>query len=215
MLTPRPGTTLIACEQCEQLVRSPAGHGHAAACPRCQTPLHRRKPDSINRTWALILTAIILYIPANLLPVLTVISFGQGAPSTIVGGVIELMHAGMMPVAVLVFFASILVPVLKLMGLIFLVLSVQLRWTERLRDRTRLFRIIEGIGRWSMVDVFMTGILAALVALGNLATIVPGAGAVAFCGVVIVTIFAAMSFDPRLMWDAKNERGNGAGPLRV
>ena len=126
--TPRPGTTLIACEQCEQLVRSPAGHGHAAALPALrQTPLHRRKPDSINRTWALILTAIILYIPANLLPVLTVISFGQGAPSTIVGGVIELMHAGMMPVAVLVFFASILVPVLKLIGLVFLVLSVQLR----------------------------------------------------------------------------------------
>ena len=215
VLAPQPGTTLIACEQCDQLARVPADHAHAAPCPRCQSPLHRRKPDSINRTWALILTATILYIPANLLPVLTVISFGRGAPSTIVGGVIELIHADMMPVALLVFFASIVVPVLKLMGLVFLVASVQLRWTSRLRDRTKLYRIIEGIGRWSMVDVFMTGILAALVALGNLATIAPGAGAVAFCAVVIVTILASMSFDPRLMWDARNERERTSGPLRV
>ena len=146
---------------------------------------------------------------------LTVISFGQGAPSTIVGGVIELVQAGMLPVAVLVFFASILVPVLKLIGLVFLLVSIRRRWVTRLGDRTRLYRIIEGIGRWSMVDVFMTGILAALVALGNLATITAGAGAIAFCGVVIVTIFASMSFDSRIMWDVADERNNRPGPLRV
>jgi paraquat-inducible protein A len=144
-----------------------------------------------------------------------VISFGQGAPSTIVGGVIELVQAGMLPVAVLVFFASILVPVLKLIGLVFLLVSIRRRWVTRLGDRTRLYRIIEGIGRWSMVDVFMTGILAALVALGNLATITAGAGAIAFCGVVIVTIFASMSFDSRIMWDVADERNNRPGPLRV
>ena len=215
VLAPRPGTVLLACEACDQVVRAEAAHLHGLECPRCGEALHRRKPDSLNRTWALALTAMILYIPANLLPVLTVISFGQGAPSTIVGGVIELAQAGMLPVALLVFFASIAVPVMKLLALVYLLISVHRRSTARLRDRTRLYRIVEGIGRWSMVDVFMTGILAALVALGNLATISPGPGAVAFCGVVIVTMFAAMAFDPRLMWDIADGRDDGRRPLRV
>lgn len=215
VLEARPGTVLVACETCDQVVRVDAVHSHGEPCPRCGSELHRRKPDSITRTWALVLTAAILYIPANLLPVLTVISFGQGAPSTIVGGVIELVQAGMLPVAVLVFFASILVPVLKLIGLVFLLVSIRRRWVTRLGDRTRLYRIIEGIGRWSMVDVFMTGILAALVALGNLATITAGAGAIAFCGVVIVTIIASMSFDSRIMWDVADERTDRPSALRV
>ncbi|HEX6010561.1 MAG TPA: paraquat-inducible protein A [Geminicoccaceae bacterium] len=206
---------MLACEQCDQVVRARVAHAHGPDCPRCGTAIHRRKPDSLNRTWALLLTAAILYIPANILPVLTVISFGRGAPSTIVGGVIELGHAGMLPVALLVFFASILVPVLKLLALALLLVSIHQGWTTHRRDRTRLYRIIEGIGRWSMVDVFMTGILAALVALGNLATITAGAGAIAFCAVVIVTIFASMSFDPRLMWDGPDERSVGSQPLRV
>ena len=215
VLEPQPGTVLVSCEQCEQVVRVPGDELHGLQCPRCGTPIHRRKPDSVNRTWALLVTAAILYVPANLLPVLTVISFGQGAPSTILGGVVELIQAGMLPVAILVLFASILVPVLKLIGLAFLLISVQRRWTTRLADRTKLYRIIEGIGRWSMVDVFMTGILAALVALGNLATISAGPGAVAFCGVVIVTIFASMSFDPRLMWDVADDQDDPGRPLRV
>jgi paraquat-inducible protein A len=215
VLKPRPGTTLLACEQCDQIVRAGIAHAHGLDCPRCGTAIHRRKPDSLNRTWALLVTAAILYIPANLLPVLTVVSFGRGAPSTIVGGVIELVHAGMLPVALLVFFASILVPVLKLLALALLLVSIQRGWTTHRRDRTRLYRMVEGIGRWSMVDVFMTGILAALVALGNLATITAGAGAIAFCAVVIVTIFASMSFDPRLMWDGPDERSVGSQPLRV
>ena len=117
ILEPKPDTVLLACEQCDQVVRAEAAHLHGLVCPRCGTAIHRRKPDSLDRTWALVLTAVILYIPANLLPVLTVISFGKGAPSTIIGGVIELVHAEMLPVAILVFFASILVPVLKLIGL--------------------------------------------------------------------------------------------------
>ena len=215
ILAPRAGTVLLACEECDQLLRADEAHLHGVVCPRCGSPVHRRKPDSVARTWALLLTAAILYVPANLLPVLTVISFGHGEPSTIIGGVIELIQADMMPVALLVLFASVVVPVLKLMGLALLLVSIQRRWTSRLADRTRLYRIIEGIGRWSMVDVFMTGILAALVALGNLATITAGAGAVAFCAVVIVTIFASMSFDPRLMWDVADEREQQGGPLRV
>jgi paraquat-inducible protein A len=218
VLAPRPGgTVLIACEQCDQLARVRAGaQRHGAACPRCAGPLHRRKPDSLNRTWALALTATILYVPANLLPIMTVTSLGKGTPDTIVSGVVELLHAGMWPVALLVFFASITVPVLKLIGLAYLLVSVHRRSTARLRDRTRLYRVIEGIGRWSMVDVFMIGILAALVALGNLATIEPGPGAVAFCGVVVVTILASMAFDPRLMWDVLDERDDrGRIPVRV
>ena len=215
VLEAKPGTVLISCEQWEQVLRVAEHELHGLCCPRCGAALHRRKPDSLNRTWALLITAAILYIPANLLPVLTVISFGQGAPSTIIGGVIELIQAGMLPVAVLVLFASILVPVLKLIGLAVLLISVQRRWASRLADRTKIYRIIEGIGRWSMVDVFMTGILAALVALGNLATITAGAGAVAFCGVVIVTIFASLSFDPRLMWDVAEEQDGNGTALRV
>jgi paraquat-inducible protein A len=206
VLVPVPGTMLLACEQCDQVVRANETHLHGLVCPRCATPLHHRKPDSLNRSWALALTAAILYIPANLLPIMTVTSFGKGTPDTIVSGVIELLHAGMWPIALLVFFASITVPVVKLIGLVFLLIAVHRRSTARLRERTMIYRIIEGVGRWSMVDVFMIGILAALVALGNLATIAPGPGAVAFCAVVIVTIFAAMAFDPRLMWDMADGR---------
>ena len=215
VLQPRPGTVLLACEQCDQVVRVEEMHLHGMHCPRCGTPLHRRKPDSLNRSWALALTAAILYVPANVLPVMTVTSFGKGSPDTIVSGVIELLHAGMWPVALLVFFASITVPVLKLIGLVYLLVSVHRRSTARLRDRTLMYRIIEGVGRWSMVDVFMIGILSALVALGNLATIAPGPGAIAFCAVVIVTIFAAMAFDPRLMWDVADDRHDLDRPLRV
>jgi paraquat-inducible protein A len=215
VLVPRPGTTLLACERCDQVVRAEADHLHGIACPRCAAPLHRRKPDSLNRTWALVVTAAILYVPANVLPVMTVVSLGQGSPDTIISGVIELLHHGMVPVALLVFFASITVPVLKLVGLVYLLVSVQRRATARLRDRARIYRIIEGVGRWSMVDVFMIGILSALVALGNLATIEPGPGALAFCAVVVITIFASMSFDPRLMWDAADERNDRSRPSRV
>ena len=152
VLVAKPGTVLLACEQCDQVVRADSAQLHGLACPRCGTEIHRRKPDSLNRTWALVLTAAILYIPANLLPVLTVISFGQGAPSTIVGGVIELVHADMLPVAILVFFASILVPVLKLMALVFLLVSIQLGWSARWptgHGSTGSSRA-SAAGRWSM-----------------------------------------------------------------
>jgi paraquat-inducible protein A len=181
---------------------------HAPAhCPRCGSALHVRKPNSIARTWALLLAAAILYVPANLYPVMTVISLGQGAPDTILSGVEELAHAGMWPLALLVFFASITVPVLKLIGLTVMLVSTQARSHRRLRDRTVLYRIVEFVGRWSMIDVFMLSILVGLVQLGNLATIEPGIGAVSFASVVILTMLAAESFDPRLMWDAVETPG--------
>lgn len=191
------------CHACRLPVRGGAHSGHSHAfCPRCGSALHWRKPNSLARTWALMLTSYILYIPANLLPVMTVVMSGKGAPDTIMSGVIELIEGGMWPLAAVVFFASITVPVLKLLALTYLLISVQRKSRWRPRERTVLYRITEGIGRWSMIDVFVISILVALVKLGALATIEAGAGALAFCGVVVFTMFAAMSFDPRLIWDA-------------
>ncbi len=178
-----------------------ADDGAAARCPRCRARLHRRKPDSLARCWALVLTAAILYVPANVYPIMTVISFGAGSPDTILSGVRHLIESGMWPLALLVFFASITVPVLKIVGLVLLLLTTQARSQRHLRDRTRLYRVIESVGRWSMIDIFMLSILVALVRLGALATVVPGVGAISFAAVVVTTMFAAMAFDPRLMWD--------------
>ena len=158
------------------------------------------------RTASLSLAALILYLPANYYPVLTVIQLGAGAPSTILGGVRELMDVGMYPLAALVFFASITVPVVKLVGLAILLISTRTGYRRRLRDRTVLYRIVDAIGRWSMIDIFMESILVALVQFGAIVTIDPGIGAVAFAAVVILTMFAAQSFDPRLMWDAAERR---------
>ncbi len=137
---------------------------------------------------------------------MTVISFGQGEADTILSGVKELIHAGMLPIALLVFFASIMVPVTKLLTLTYLCLSVQLKSKWRPRERTVLYRITEVVGRWSMIDIFMISILIALVKLEAVATIEPGMGAISFAAVVIITMFAAMGFDPRLIWDKMEEQ---------
>jgi len=192
----------LSCHGCHLVLPAAAEHGD---CSRCGARLHRRRRDSITRCWALVLTAVILYIPANVYPVMTIISFGAGFPSTILEGVQELLSGGMWPLALLVFFASITVPVLKLLGLMYLMLSIKFKSRWRLRDRTRLYRIVEGVGRWSMIDIFMVSILVALVRAGSIATIEPGVGATSFACVVIITMMAAMSFDPRLMWDAAGE----------
>ena len=198
---------LMSCHACHQLTRIPAGFTDGEAiCPRCEAHIHLRKPNSLSRTWALLIAAYILYIPANLFPVMTVISFGKGEADTILSGVKELIDAGMLPIALLVFFASITVPVLKLLVLTFLLLSVHYKSQWRPRERTFLYRITEVVGRWSMIDIFMISILIALVKLDAVATIEPGAGAISFASVVILTMFAAMSFDPRLIWDSIEEK---------
>jgi paraquat-inducible protein A len=204
----QPGPGAIGCETCG-LVARPVAHGH---CRRCFARLHARKPDSIARTWALLFAAAVLYIPANLYPVLTVIQLGSGEPSTILGGARELLNGGMWPLAALVFFASVAVPMLKLLGLGLLLISVQRGWTTHLRDRTVLYRIVRWIGRWSMIDIFMDSILVALVQFGGLVTIDPGIGAMFFAAVVILTMLAAESFDPRLMWDQADARSRTAAP---
>jgi len=193
------GPAAIGCEVCG-LVAPPRPNDRG--CRRCDAPLHRRKPDSVTRTWALVLAAAVLYVPANYYPVLTVMQLGAGQPSTIVGGVRELVASGMYPLAALVFFASIAVPMLKLVGLSVMLATVQFGRMAWLRDRTRLYHAVRFVGRWSMIDIFMEALLGALVRFGSVITIEPGMGAVAFCGVVILTMFAAETFDPRLMWDA-------------
>ena len=199
-----PTAGALACDTCGQVSRP--GSAPHPRCPRCGSRLEHRKANSLSRTWALTLAAAVLYIPANIYPVLTVIQLGSGAPSTILGGAEELLNGGMWPLAALVFFASIAVPCLKLVGLTVLLTSTHLRATGRLRDRTVLYRIVNAIGRWSMIDIFMESILVALVQFGSVVTIDPGFGAVAFAAVVILTMFAAEGFDPRLMWDAAAQR---------
>jgi paraquat-inducible protein A len=187
----------IGCDTCGMVSRAAPG----MPCPRCGHRLRERKPHAMQRTCGYALAALILYIPANIYPVLTVVRLGAGSPSTILGGVQELLDYGMWPLALLVFFASVAVPVLKLIGLAILLLTTHLRMTSRMRDRTVLYRIVDAIGRWSMIDIFMESILVALVQFGKIATVYPGPGAIAFAAVVILTMLAARSFDPRLMWD--------------
>jgi paraquat-inducible protein A len=192
----------IGCDTCGLVSRAAPG----MRCSRCGFRLRVRKPGPIARTWAFSIAAMVLYIPANIYPVLTVVRLGAGEPSTILGGVRELLDLGMWPLAALVFFASVAVPVLKLVGLGILLITTQTGTGWALHDRTVLYRIVDAIGRWSMIDIFMESILVALVQFGKLASVYPGPGAIAFAAVVILTMLAAHSFDPRLMWDGARTR---------
>jgi paraquat-inducible protein A len=170
-------------------------------CPRCGSALHVRIPHSIQRTVALLITAAVLYVPANVLPIMTTSQLGRSEPSTILGGVVLLFKMGSYPVAAVIFIASVIVPIAKLLTLSWLCWSVARRHPSSHRERTVLYRVTEFIGRWSMTDVFVVMILVALIHLGGLLVITPGAAAVAFGGVVVTTMLAAESFDPRLIWD--------------
>ncbi len=195
--------SLISCHSCHLLCKAPVTGGHAAGtCPRCGERLHYRKPNSISRTWALILAAFIFYIPANVLPIMHTTSLGKTQSDTILSGVIYFIQTGMWPIALVIFVASVFVPLMKLVILTYLLVSVHQKSQWRPRDRTRLYRITEAVGRWSMVDIYVVAILVALVKLQALATIKAGPGALYFAAVVVITMFAAMSFDPRLIWDS-------------
>jgi len=188
----------IGCESCGLVSRALDGE----RCPRCERALHTRKRASVGRTWALTLTAALLAIPANVLPVLTITKLGRGGPSTILGGTFELARAGIWGLAVVVFVASVLVPVVKVAGLSLLLVSTARRSSAHLPLRTRAYRLIALIGRWSMVDIFATMTLVAIARFGWLGNVMPEPGAIAFCGVVVLTMLASDAFDPRLMWDA-------------
>jgi paraquat-inducible protein A len=187
---------LASCHVCYKLASA-----ELHECPRCGATLHLRAPDSIQRTLALLVTAVLLYIPANVLPIMTTDQLGRSIDSTIIGGVILLVDMGSYPVAAVIFIASVLVPVGKFCSMFWLCWSVIRKQRSSHRQRTVLYRITEFVGRWSMTDVFVVTILVALIQMGGLLRITPGAAAVAFGGVVIVTMLAAESFDPRLIWD--------------
>nr|WP_321466097.1 paraquat-inducible protein A [uncultured Desulfobulbus sp.] len=194
---------LVNCHDCHLLVEADHG-GHR--CPRCGARLHMRKPNSLSRTWALVCAALILIVPANLLPMTITTALGAKQADTIMSGVIYFMQTGSWEIGAVIFIASIFVPIAKLLILIFLLLSVQFRSAWRPSDRTSLYRLTELVGRWSMVDIYVVTILVALVKLGGVASIEAGPASVFFAGVVVVTMFAAESFDPRLIWDVLEEK---------
>lgn len=199
------GRGFVTCQSCA-LVSRPQATDVAGYCPRCGQGLSRRKPHSVSRSWAFLIAAAILYIPANTQPVLYLRKiYGSEQSNTIMQGVISLWTAGEWPLAALVFFASIVVPLLKLLSMVWLLVRAQRRSPRRLRQRARLYRLIESIGRWSMLDVYVVALLVALVQLDRLATIRAGDGALYFGAVVVLTLLASRSFDPRLTWDALEE----------
>jgi len=157
----------------------------------------------MQSTWAWLLTAVLLYLPANFLPIMYTNKWGDVHESTILGGVLKLWSHGSYPIATIIFVASVLVPIGKILILIWLCLSVQLRHSTTLQHKTKMYRITELVGRWSMVDVFVVGILVALIQFGQIMTILPGPAALAFAGMVFTTMLAAHSFDPRLLWAHK------------
>ncbi|MEO8802478.1 MAG: paraquat-inducible protein A [Rudaea sp.] len=198
---------IVACEACGLPCRG-VHDGCAHCCPRCGARLHLRKPHSIDRTWALIIASIILYVPANILPVMRTGSLFAGKEShTILGGIVELWNNGSLGLALIVFVASVVVPILKMLGLSILAFSVQRRSRWNPRQRTALYRMIELVGHWSMLDVFVVALLVALVDFGQIAQVLPGPGIVAFGAVVVMTMLASSSFDPRLIWDAEQANG--------
>jgi paraquat-inducible protein A len=194
---------LVACETCSLLSR-PAQHREAGHCPRCGGELESRVHRSIEYTWALVIAAAICYIPANLLPVLNTNALGKSEPDTIMSGVIFLYTSGSWPLALIVLVASVMVPLGKLVALVYLLISVQRRSIRSNRERTQLYRIVEFIGRWSMLDVFVDTFTVALVQLSPLMSVEPGPGVLFFAAVVVLTMLAAESFDPRLIWDSSS-----------
>jgi paraquat-inducible protein A len=192
---------LWRCSACAAVCMAPAG-AWRVRCPRCDATVTPRRTDAIGRTWAWLLAATALYLPANLLPVTATASIAGAQTDTIFSGIVYLWLDGSWPLAVIVFVASIVVPVAKLLLLSLLLISVQLGETRRVRLRSQVYRGLEIIGRWSMLDIFVVAMLAALVQVENLAELRPGPGAMAFGAVVVLTLLATRSFDPRLIWDA-------------
>lgn len=179
-------------------------------CERCGAPLHQRKPNALTRTWAFMFTALAFYIPANLLPVMNTKMVGNGADSTIMSGVLEFWEAGAWDIALIIFIASIAVPGIKFVALTLLLVTVQRDSLWAQKERSKLYRFVEVIGYWSMLDVIVVALVAALVKFQALADIEPRPGILFFGLVVVFTMLAAMSFDPRLIWDKKvqNQRNN-------
>ena len=192
---------LLQCPACQLVMRGSGAR--ESRCARCGTPVAPRERGRLGTTTALLVAALALYVPSNTLPIMATRSGFESRNDTILSGVIELAHTGSWGLALIVFVASVLIPLIKLAVLSYLVLSVRLRWSHDPRGRTRLYRLIEAVGRWSMLDVFVVGLLAALVQLGPAAQVNAGPGVVAFGAVVWLTLWATRSFDPRWIWDGQ------------
>jgi paraquat-inducible protein A len=206
---------IARCPECALLVK-PAASAAPGICPRCGEPVTFRRRDAIQRTWAFLIAAAVLYAPANLLPVLTTTTIVSSESDTIMSGVVLLYATGSWPLAVIVFVASVVIPIGKILALGFVLVSVQRRTPTRStvaseRARTRMYRVVEIIGRWSMLDVFVDTFVVALVQLSPLMSVEPGPGVVYFMAVVVLTMFAAQSFDPRLIWDRASAVRTGHG----
>ncbi len=191
---------LVLCHTCGQACALGSHY-----CPRCDSVVHRRKPESLGRTWAFLIASLIFYIPANLLPVMYTDMFGSGSENTIMSGVMEFWSSGSWDIALLIFIASVAVPCLKFAVLATLLITCQRRSQWAMRERSKLYRLIEIIGYWSMLDVLVVALVAALVQFRSLSSIEPRLGILFFGLVVVLTMLAAMSFDPRLIWDAEVE----------
>ncbi|WP_448093084.1 paraquat-inducible protein A [Pseudomonas lini] len=194
---------VVACHLCGLVCESAPDQGEPARCPRCRSRLHRRRPDSIARGWAFLLAGLIAYIPANVLPVMYSSLFGHGSESTILHGVVEFWASGSFGIALIIFIASVVVPCAKFLVLGTLLFTAQQRSRWATRERARLYRLIELIGYWSMLDVMVVAVVAALVKFQALSVIEPRAGIFFFGLMVILTMLSAMSFDPRLIWDGE------------
>ena len=193
---------LALCKACHYL--QPCPPGGSVPCARCSATVSIRTPYSLARCWFFLILAMLLLIPANVLPMMDILMFNRGDPSTIIGGVVLLVHHGIYGIAAVVFIASFVVPLGKIGCIIALLVSVQRGSAMSCEDRTRAYRVVEFLGRWSMLDVFVVAILVGLVRLGQVASIEPGMGAMAFGASVILTMLASMSFDPRLIWDSSS-----------
>jgi paraquat-inducible protein A len=199
---------VLACDCCGLVVAGrPDRDDVALRCPRCGHPLHARKPRSLQRTWAYLLASAVLYVPANVLPIMTTTNFFRSTTYTIAGGIGELWHSREWILAVIVFIASIVVPIAKVGALALLALTVRLAPRWRRPERAKLYRLVEAVGHWSMLDVYVVVLLGGIVQFGRLANVEPEPGLLAFAAVVVLTMLAARSFDPRLIWDDRDAHG--------
>ena len=197
-----PGRPL-GCECCGMVSTVPLladGRRARLSCPRCGHPLHDRLPDSLQKTWAYLVASALLYVPANALPILTTSNLFQSESHTIAGGIMQLWREDAWGLAIIVFVASIAVPLLKIGALALLAWTSQHKPHWRRQERARLYRVVEAVGHWSMLDVYVVVLSSGIVHFGRIASVQPEPGLLAFAAVVLLTMFAARSFDPRLIW---------------
>jgi len=194
-----------SCHGCGLLSR-PAPGAHEGRCPRCGEELVFRKPDSLQRTLAYLVAAAVCYIPANFLPVMKTITAGGAESDTIMQGVVLLWSPTGWPLSLIVLFASIMIPSAKILALLYLVITVKRGSIQNNSQRVRLYRTVEIVGRWSMVDVFVDTFTVALIQLQPVMSVEPGPGLLFFAAVVVLTMLAVESFDPRLIWDSSSSK---------